>query len=147
MTEPNTEAQEIIDRLNELLAAERAGVAAAAVMLEGLPKGFVRNGLEKIRLDESWSCAGLHRAVTAVGGEPTQATGDFDAKIAALDGLPERLELMSRGQAWVVKRIDVLLVAELEENTERFLREMRDAHQHNIDWCDQMAVALAPQGA
>jgi hypothetical protein len=139
------DTDEIIERLTELLVAERAGVEAAAIMLEGQPKGFVRNELEKIRLDESWSCAGLHRAIGAAGGVPSRNTGDFARKVAALTGFPERLRLMSRGQAWVVKRIDILLAADVEESTKRFLREMRAAHQHNIDWCDQVAEALAPR--
>ncbi len=136
------DASEIIERLNELLIAERAGVEAATIMLEGQPKGFVRHELEKIRLDESWSCAGLHRAITVAGGKPSRRTGDFGQKVGALTAFSDRLRLMSRGQAWVIRRIDSLLVADLEDGTRHFLKEMRDAHQHNVDWCDRVAQAL-----
>ncbi len=138
---------EVIVKLNELLAADRAGVEAVALMSQGLPRGFARNELEKMGRDESWSCAGLREAIVRLGGEPTQDKGDFAAKIAALSSFRERLQLMSRGQAWVVKRIDALLAGPLDEETRLFLREMRDAHQHNIDWCDQLAEALSPHDA
>ena len=136
---------EIAAKLNELLEAERAGVETLAALKRAHPEYEAQ--LEAVMKDEAWSCAGLHRAVEALSDVPTTATGDFATRVMALEGLVERLNLLSRGQRWVIRRIDALLEDPLSAETQEFLREMKVAHQKNVDWCDQVAQSLGGGGS
>jgi len=137
----------IISRLNELLEAERAGVEAAAALQRADRKGITDTELKKFGEDEAAACAGLHRAVLRYGGDPSTRTGDFGRKVAALTTEGERLNLMARGQAWVVKHLDVLLGMPLDPETQAFLVEMREEHLENIDACNRRAEEIsAPPG-
>jgi len=135
--------EEIVARLNELLEAERAGVEAAAVLQRADRKGVTDTELKKFAEDEAAACAGLHRAILRYGGQPSTQTGDFGRKVAALTTEGERLNLMARGQAWVAKRIDVLLGMPLDEETRAFLAEMREEHLENVDACNRRAEELS----
>ncbi len=135
--------EEIITRLNELLEAERAGVEAAAALQRAQAKGITDTELKKFGEDEASACAGLHRAILRYGGQPSTETGDFGRKVAALETEGERLNLMARGQAWVVKRLDVLLGLPLDPEAQAFLVEMREEHLENIDACNRRAEELS----
>ena len=135
--------EEIVARLNELLEAERAGVEAAAVLQRADRKGVTDTELKKFAEDEAAACAGLHRAILRYGGQPSTQTGDFGRKVAALTTGGERLNLMARGQAWVAKRVDVLLGMPLDEETRTFLTEMREEHLENVDACNRRAEELS----
>ncbi|MCL4231568.1 MAG: hypothetical protein KJ053_08295 [Dehalococcoidia bacterium] len=139
-------SDENVARLNELLMAERAGVEVGAALKKNVPKGFFRNHLTKIEADEAVSCAVLERGVRALGGVPVAGQNDFAEKVMALPTLVERLDLLARGQAWVVKRIDVLLAEPLAEETMSELQEMRKEHVENIDWCNEQVAELRAEG-
>jgi hypothetical protein len=140
---PPASDEEIVQRLNELLEAERAGVEAAAALQRADRKGITDTELKKFGEDEAAACAGLHRAVLRYGGEPSTRTGDFGRKVAALTTEGERLNLMARGQAWVVKHLDVLLGMPLDPETQAFLVEMREEHLENIDACNRRAEEIS----
>jgi len=135
--------EEIVAPLNELLEAERAGLEAAAVLQRADRKGVTDTELKKFAEDEASACAGLHRAILRYGGQPSTQTGDFGRKVAALTTEGERLNLMARGQAWVVKRLDMLLGMPLDEETRTFLAEMREEHLENVDACNRRAEELS----
>jgi hypothetical protein len=59
--------------------------------------------------------------------------------VAALSEEGDRLSLMARGQAWVVKRLDALLGMPLDAETRIFLAEMRAQHLENIEACNRRA--------
>lgn len=136
-------SREIIDRLNELLEAERAGVELARELAPVVPKAYAEGELKKFREDEAWACAGLHRAILKYGGTPSERTGDFAEKVMALPTEGERLKLLARGQMWVVKRLDALLEMGLDPETATFLQEMREQHLENIEPCHRRAEELA----
>jgi hypothetical protein len=136
-------SQEIVDRLNELLEAERAGVVLATELAKTASKGYAEGELKKFREDEAWACAGLQRAILTYRGTPSERTGDFAQKVLALPTEGERLKLLARGQAWVVKRIDALLEIGLDPETTAFLTEMREQHLENIEPCQRRAEELA----
>lgn len=136
-----------VTRLNELLEAERAGVETLQALIKTVPKGYFRNHLTKIEADEAFSCAVLERAIRAAGGEPSRATGDFTAKVLALDSLVDRLKLLSRGQSWVVKRLDAVAEAVSDPERRKELAEMRREHVENVDWCDVQAAELDAEAA
>ena len=135
-------SQEIVDRLNELLEAERAGVELATKLATAASKGYAAGELKKFGEDEAWACAGLRHAIPKYGGAPSERTSGFAPKVLALPTEGERLKLLARGQAWVVKRIDVLLQMGLDPETTAFLAEMREQHLENTDACNRRADEL-----
>jgi nitronate monooxygenase len=136
-----------VARLNELLEAERAGVETLQALIKTVPKGYFRNHLAKIEADEATSCAVMERAVRAAGGEPSRATGDFTAKVLALDSLAARLKLLSRGQTWVVKRLDAVAESVTDPERRKELAEMRREHVENVEWCDVQVAELEAEAA
>lgn len=134
---------EILGRLNELLEAERAGVEAARSLATSGARGFTVGELKKFGEDEGWACGDLRKAILRFGGTPSERTGDFARRLLALPTEGERVKLLARGQAWVVKRIDVLLGMGLDPETKAFLVEMREQHLENIDACNRRADELA----
>jgi len=135
--------EEILGRLNELLEAERAGVEAAAGLGSAGLKSYTQDDIRKFGEDEGWACSGLRRAIVRYGGIPSGGSGDFGRKVLALESEADRLSLLARGQAWVVKRIDALLVLELDPHTRDFLVEMREIHLENLDLCNRRAEEIA----
>ncbi len=135
-------SREIIDRLNELLECERAGVEAALGLATSEAPGFTHGELKKFAEDEGWACGGLRQAILRYGGTPSERTGAFGGKVIALANEGERVSLLARGQAWVVKRIEALLAKELDAETRTFLAEMREQHLENIEACHRRAEEL-----
>jgi hypothetical protein len=131
---------EVVQQLNELLEAERAGVETAAQLSHEASDESLRTFLQRLRADESWSCAGLWRAIENLGGVPSRSKGDFAAKVAKQPTMRARLELLNRGQAWVVRRLDSLLAADLPAEVKEFLLEMRRRHVVNIEDCARLVA-------
>jgi hypothetical protein len=140
---PPVPDEQIINRLNELLEAERAGVEAVSVLRQADHKGVTDTELKKFAEDEWPACAGLSRAILRYRGQPSNRTGDFGRRVASLKTEGECLNLMARGQAWVVKRLDALLDMPLNPETQAFLVEMREEHRENIDACNRRAEEIS----
>jgi len=136
-------SQEIVRGLNELLEAERAGVELATDLARVVSKGYAEGELRKFKGDEAWACTGLRGAIIRYGGMPSERISDFAEKVLALGTEGEQLKLLARGQAWVVKRIDLLLQLGLYSETAAFLMEMRQQHLENMDVCVRRASELA----
>ena len=99
----------LIDRLNELLEAERAGVDTLSRLFPEARSPEMQKLFEEVRNDEAWSCAGLVRSIKEMGGAISEKKGDFAEKVMSEPTLAARLRLLNRGQGWVVKRLDGLL--------------------------------------
>lgn len=102
-----------VNRLNELLEADRAGVETRSRLFPAAATPGMRKLFEQVRDDEAWSCAGLARSIKTLGGETSEKKGDFADTVMAEPTLPARLRLLNRGQGWVVKRLDALLAEAL----------------------------------
>jgi hypothetical protein len=140
-------SREIVDRLNELLECERAGVEAALGLAASGAAGFTHGEMKKFAEDEGWACGGLRKAILRTGGTPSERTGGFAEKVMVLANEGERVSLLARGQAWVVKRVEALLAKDLDPQTRAFLVEMREQHLENIEACHRRAEELqAPPG-
>lgn len=135
-------SREIVNRLNELLECERAGVEVAMRLAASEARGFTEGELKKFAEDEGWACGGLRKAVLRFGGLPSERTGDFVEKVVKITDEGERVSLLARGQAWVVRRIEILLTKELDPETRAFLMEMRDQHLENVEACHRRAEEL-----
>ena len=131
-----------VDRLNELLEAERAGVETLSRLFPEASTTEMRKLFEQVRDDEAWSCAGLARSIKTLGGVMSEKKGDFAEKVMSEPTLAARLRLLNRGQGWVVKRLDGLLGETLPPSVSEFLTEMKTRHIANIDACDQLAESL-----
>jgi nitronate monooxygenase len=125
----------MIDRMQELLEAERAGVKCLAAMADAAPEGEKKDFLVFLRNDEGRFCAGLYRLILARGGTPHDRVGSFAEKVLALPGEAERLVLLVKGQAWVVRKIDEIPPGEMTPGEKEFFVDMREAHVINIEAC------------
>lgn len=131
-----------VDRLNELLEAERAGVETLSRLFPEARTPEMRKLFKEVRDDEAWSCAGLARSIKTLGGVMSEKKGDFADKVMSEPTLAARLRLLNRGQGWVVKRLDGLLGETLPAPVSEFLKEMKTRHIANIEACDQLADSL-----
>jgi Domain of unknown function (DUF6306) len=131
-----------IDRLNELLEAERAGVDALSRLFSEARGPEMQRLFEQVRNDEAWSCAGLVRSLKAMSGTISDNKGDFAEKVMGEPTLAARLRLLNRGQGWVVKRLDGLLAEALPASVGDFLEEMKTRHITNIEACARLAESL-----
>jgi len=138
-------ADELVMFLNELLEAERAGAKVLSVLVaEGTAPGG-QSLLREIAHDEARYCALLTRLIEAQGGVPSGATGSFRDKVLACETLIERLELLNRGQSWVVRKLEQSLpqIRDIAISTE--LAEMRDTHRANVAACGVLLEGLKEQ--
>jgi hypothetical protein len=131
---------ELIERLNLLLEAERAGAKVLLALMREHEAAAA--ALAAMQRDEGRYAGLLTRLVRELGGEPSRKTGDFVGKVLALPDLHARLELLNRGQLWVAKRLDELLPRLRDDAMHAALREMRDRHHGNIAECNKLIATL-----
>ncbi len=132
----------LIDLLNALLEAERAGVGTATHLLKNYPSKELDAQYKQLKKDEAWSCAGLYKSILREGGEPSMKVGAFVDKVIALETLKEKLVLLNKGQAWVARKIDEAMAYSIQPETEAFLKEMKVKHHTNIGEMDKYLVQL-----
>lgn len=136
-------AAALLDFLNTLLEAERAGakVLAALIRQNGAPEGNAL--LREVGRDEARYCAMLTQLIERLGGTPSPATGAFQDKVMALPTLTERLALLNRGQAWVARRVEEALPRIEDTAIYAELTEMRDTHRANVAACGVLLDGLS----
>jgi len=125
----------LIDRMQELLEAERAGVKCLDAMADHASDTGKRELFTLFRNDEGKFCAGLYGFLQARGAVPTANIGAFADKVIALPTEAEQVALLVKGQAWVVRKIDEIPPAELGAEEKAFFADMREVHVVNIDKC------------
>jgi len=131
----------MIERMQELLEAERAGVKCLAAMADQTPEGEKKEFLVSLRNDEGRFCSGLYRLIRERKGAPTDRTGGFADKVLALKGEAERLALLVKGQAWVVRKIEEIPAGEMTLAEKSFFDDMHKAHVKNIEACHKYLPA------
>ncbi|MBH3434312.1 nitronate monooxygenase [Pseudomonas citronellolis] len=124
------EDADLVDWLQELLSAERAG---ARVMLDSARQTEDPRLLERLHAlhqGEAESCRRLRRSLQRLGAEPGRELGAFHAKAMAIEEMAERLRFVARGQRWVARRLAQRLPrirqAWLREELRAVLRLHRD---------------------
>jgi hypothetical protein len=132
---------ELIEILNELLEGERAGARATIRFVQESRDKPLRTALQKISIDEARCCAMLAGHIRELGGLPSAETGGFYDKLVAVEGLPERLALLNRGQGWVVRRLRDVLRCVRDDRLYDDLKAMLDAHELNIRRCNRLLDA------
>ncbi len=127
-----TSTADTVALLNLLLEGERAGARAVAEMGKQAAGAAQGTTLRGIAMDEARFCAMLTRHITRLGGTPSLQTGAFYGKLMALEGSRERIELLNRGQAWVVRKLQEALPGIGDSALHSDLKIMLEVHERNI---------------
>jgi nitronate monooxygenase len=122
--------------LNELLEAERAGARVAMETARDIPPSALATLWQDIHKDEVRWCSMLMRTIKTLQGTPSSATGAFWGKAMAIPDLEQRLSFLNRGQAWVVRRLKVLIPTIQDAEVRADLAAMLEAHHKNIERVD-----------
>ena len=70
--------------------------------------------------------------VRRLGGSASNKTGDFVEKVRAVPDFKGKLELLNRGQRWVIRKIDEELASLNDAQLQAFLKVMAKGHHVNI---------------
>ena len=136
-------AEELVDLLNVLLEAERAGAKVLAAFLDDYePDTPAWKQLAAVQRDEARNCAILIDLIRLLNGTPSAATGDFLGKALAVEGKVARLQFLNRGQQWVARKISEALPRLEQEFVRDALFAMQESHLLNIEACDALAETL-----
>jgi hypothetical protein len=118
--------------LNELLEAERAGTGVALKSGKAAAGTSFAELLRDVHRDEARWCAMLIKQLKVLGVPASTRIGAFEGKALAIEGLPERMAFLNRGQGWVVKKLREMLPKVRDDNLHRDLSEMLTSHEVNI---------------
>ena len=122
--------------LNTLGEAERAGGRVLHELTEQAESLDLRELLKKVGHDEGYYAGELVAHVRRLGGSPSNKTGDFVEKVREVADFRGKLELLNRGQRWVIREIDKNLPNINDEPLRAFLRVMAKGHHVNIGALD-----------
>jgi len=118
--------------LNMMGEAERAGGRVLHEITEQAQSLELRELLKKVAHDEGYYAGELSAHVRRLGGTASNQTGDFVEKVRALPDFTGKLELLNRGQRWVIRKIDEALPSIDDLHLQAFLRVMAQGHHVNI---------------
>jgi len=124
---------ELLNILNELLEAERAGARLTRRTADQVSRPDTRELILAIHRDEARWCAVLAGAIIDLGGTPSKRTGDFLEKAMAIEDTDERLVFLNKGQAWVSRKLQTLLPTIRDAALHTQLHDMLTSHDSNIE--------------
>ncbi len=139
MTSPLSR-DELLNFLNEMLEAERAGAKTLLQIARDSKRSGVASLAQAVHHDEARWCAMLTRAIRDLNGDPSLKTGQFYEKVMALSGETERLALINRGQGWVVKKLREALPKIADAGLAGRLSAMLVSHERNIAAVDRSGL-------
>ena len=119
--------------LNTLSEAERAGGRVLHELTEMAKSPELRELLRKVGHDEGYYAGELAAHVRRLGGLPSNKTGEFVEKVRAVNDFCGKLELLNRGQRWVIRKIEENLASLTDADLRAFLTLMAKGHHQNID--------------
>jgi nitronate monooxygenase len=123
---------ELMNLLNTLLEAERAGSKMAALCIKDCHAAEQRQLLEAIYAEAIRCCDMLRKSIKKLGGRASDHIGDFYAKALPIVDWYERLAFINQWQQWLVKKLDETLPAIRNESLYQRLFSMRNNHINNI---------------
>ena len=137
--------QPVVDGLNALLEAERAGARVLAILRDSVDARLPLHGLlGALQKDEGANAVQLYQTLRRLCGAASHETCDFVGNTLAVEGLVPRLRFVNKGQAWVVRKIEELLPAITDAYARAMLEEMRRSHLANIEACEAALDSLPP---
>src|ERR1700738_2392018 len=123
---------ELENFLNSLGEAERAGGRVLHELTDQPQSLELRELLKKVGHDEGYYAGELAAHVRRLGGVPSTKTGDFVEKVRAVTEFRGRLDLLNRGQRWVIRKIEENVPGVNDEHLKAFLAVMAEGHRINI---------------
>ncbi|HUY27137.1 MAG TPA: DUF6306 domain-containing protein [Candidatus Binataceae bacterium] len=123
--------------LNLLGDAERAGGRVLHELTEQARSLELREMLKKVGHDEGYYAGELAAHVRRLGGAASNKTGDFVEKVRAAGEFRAKLELLNRGQRWVIRKIEENVAAIGDPQLKAFLTVMAAGHHTNIGALDK----------
>src|SRR6202035_3547197 len=118
--------------LNSLGEAEHAGGHIVHELTNQPQSLELRETLKKVGHDEGYYAGELAAHVRRLGGSPSTKTGDFVEKIRAVGDFRGKLELLNRGQRWVIRKIEENVPGIGDAQLKAFLVVMAEGHRVNI---------------
>ena len=118
--------------LNSLAEAERAGGRVLHELTELAQSLELREMLKKVGHDEGYYAGELAAHVRRIGGSPSTKTGDFVEKVREVGDFRGKLELLNRGQRWVIRKIEENVPGIGDAQLKAFLVVMAEGHRVNI---------------
>ncbi|HUO04087.1 MAG TPA: DUF6306 domain-containing protein [Candidatus Binataceae bacterium] len=133
--------------LNLLLESERAGVAALEKLISQVKHAELRRFLSGSRAMEQRNADELEDLIFENGGKPSDRTGPFTGKVAALGTVRERLLLMARGQEWAARKTEeALAIAPSSGPVHDYLTAMANRHRAEAEWGRAEVIKLMNPG-
>jgi len=126
--------------LNHLLEAERAGQKLLDAMTQETADPQIKALFANFTDIEVGDAAVLEGLIRLHGGVPSTKVGDFADKVLSVDNLHDQLNLLSRGQAWVARKVEQVLALNPPPDIAAFLKEMANRHRHNMEWTRAEAI-------
>ena len=123
---------ELTEFLNVLGEAERAGGRVLHELEQEAVSLELKELLRKTAHDEGYYAGQINTHVRRLGGEPSTKIGDFVEKVRATGGLKSKIELLNRGQRWVIRKIEEKLPSLSDAQLKAFLSVMAKGHYMNI---------------
>ncbi len=128
---------ELVEFLNTLGEAERAGGRVLHELEEQAASLELKELLRKTAHDEGYYAGQIGLHIRRICGEASTSTGDFVEKVRALSDLKSKIELLNRGQRWVIRKIEERLPSLNDEGLRAFLLVMAKGHNMNIQAVDE----------
>jgi len=133
--------------LNLLLESERAGVIALGTLIADVKQDELKKFLSGSRAMEQRNAEELEALIRDNGGNPSGAVGPFAGKVAALESIRDRLNLMSRGQEWAARKTEVALaLAPQDGPIHDYLTAMANRHRAEVEWGRAEVIRLMSAG-
>jgi nitronate monooxygenase len=132
--------------LNHLLEAERAGQKLLDAMTQETADPQIKALFANFTDIEVGDAAVLEGLIRLHGGVPSTKVGDFADKVLRVDNLHDQLNLLSRGQAWVARKVEQVLALNPPPDIAAFLKEMANRHRHNMEWTRAEAIKTFDEG-
>ena len=129
--------------LNALGDAERAGGRVLHELTGQARSLELKELLKKVAHDEGYYAGELSHHVRRLGGNASNKTGDFVEKVRAVGDFRGKLELLNRGQRWVIRKINENLGTVSDPELKAFLVVMAQGHELNIGALEQALKAGA----
>ena len=133
--------------LNLLLESERAGVIALSTLTDDVEQEELKKFLRGSRAMEQRNAEELEALIRDNGGKPSSGVGPFARKVAALDSIRDRLNLLSRGQEWAARKTEVALaLAPADGPIHDYLTAMANRHRAEVEWGRAEVIKLMNAG-
>ncbi|HCL78917.1 MAG TPA: hypothetical protein DIC53_02990 [Synergistaceae bacterium] len=136
----------VIEFLNRMLEAERAGVKVLSDLIPKIANARTRELARKFLRDEGMNCQILKAMIENAGHEASKETGDFVQKVEALPNVDEKIALLIKGQEWVAKEIRKNRNAAANVSEGMFLEAIKIQHEENVDALKELVGESASGG-